>query len=343
MFCHKCGNQISEDAGFCRSCGAKLITDGEVQQPVSVHNEGYNYSQSAAGKASVSIWMVTAVIVAIIAIIGAVICVTNGVFVHPATGDKYADIVRNSKLGGYPGATIGEALDKLLSNAKWESIAGDDGNGYVNIKGGVLYLEKEVDVAIQFKINSGEDELEINAFELNGVPQSFYILWELLERSYEGTEKTSEASSGNAGSQYPTEVLYIGEPESPLSSWLGSPVRLLHDAFGAPNYEDSFQGGYYYAYDDMTFFYYYPENGDSEITYIVVTTPSKCEMSDITLNRTRHELVSELGEPTNEFSGYAHEELGIYGYCMEYELQYSTCRLIINEYTDEVEYVMLYQ
>ena len=35
MFCHKCGNQIGEGAGFCNKCGAKVSTM-EATQRVSV-------------------------------------------------------------------------------------------------------------------------------------------------------------------------------------------------------------------------------------------------------------------------------------------------------------------
>lgn len=34
MFCHKCGTQIADGAGFCHKCGTKVVYEEIVQQPV---------------------------------------------------------------------------------------------------------------------------------------------------------------------------------------------------------------------------------------------------------------------------------------------------------------------
>ncbi len=34
MFCHKCGTQIADGAGFCQKCGAKIINGTAAQQPI---------------------------------------------------------------------------------------------------------------------------------------------------------------------------------------------------------------------------------------------------------------------------------------------------------------------
>ena len=42
-------------------------------------------------------------------------------------------------------ATIGNLADNFFSNPSWEAIVGTDGNNYVNLSGGMTYLDEPVD------------------------------------------------------------------------------------------------------------------------------------------------------------------------------------------------------
>lgn len=74
--------------------------------------------------------------------------------------------------------TVGEMVDGYFSNPKWEEIVGDDGRDYVNITGGISYLEEPAEVLLQFKIRG--DRFMVNALEIDGEGQNDLIVLGLL-------------------------------------------------------------------------------------------------------------------------------------------------------------------
>ena len=146
--------------------------------------------------------MLTAAIVSVASVIAVIILV----LLLMSGGDQYVQFVKGGTLDNYPQATIGDAFDNFLSNAKWESLLADDGNRYVNVEGGALYNEKEVKVAVQFLIDPDEEGLGINAFEINGVPQNTLILFGLLEKAYEDAETAPPVSRNKNTSANTTSI-----------------------------------------------------------------------------------------------------------------------------------------
>jgi len=92
--------------------------------------------------------------------------------------------VKNGYLTSYPDATIGEAFDGFFGSPEWSSKKSDDGLVYVNAKGKMYYLEKEIESVIQFKINADES-FEIYAVEFNGIPQNVLMIGGLMAKIFE--------------------------------------------------------------------------------------------------------------------------------------------------------------
>ena len=75
--------------------------------------------------------------------------------------------VRAGEFSGYPKKKIGPALDKYLSNPKWTSFVGTDGETYVQVEGGVTYKNKLATLKMQFQMQ-GSNNFKLHAAGING-------------------------------------------------------------------------------------------------------------------------------------------------------------------------------
>ena len=80
-----------------------------------------------------------------------------------------------------PQVTVKEMVNNYVQSPKWEAIVATDGEDYVNIKGGITYDGMTADMLLQFKVDTNSDSFEVNAFEINGIPQYEYMTFALLE------------------------------------------------------------------------------------------------------------------------------------------------------------------
>ena len=83
--------------------------------------------------------------------------------------------IKTGSLGSCSDRTVDEIVSCYMASPSWESIVATDGNTYVNVTGGIQYDGKDVNALLQFLINP-DDTFEANAFELNGIPQNFFLL-----------------------------------------------------------------------------------------------------------------------------------------------------------------------
>ncbi|MEE8435020.1 MAG: hypothetical protein V3S64_09565 [bacterium] len=81
-------------------------------------------------------------------------------------------MVQNGKLERCPKHTLRQMADSFLSSPAWEKGKTRDGLEFVNVRGGVIYLEKPVNAAVQFMVNRKAGKFTLHAFELNGIPQN---------------------------------------------------------------------------------------------------------------------------------------------------------------------------
>lgn len=94
-------------------------------------------------------------------------------------------MVQNGTLADYPSQTLGDAVDSFLRNPRWEHIRGEDGNDYVNITGKASFMGSTVDMLLQYRVDRDSGSFELQAFEMNDVPQNMLIYTGLLSAMYE--------------------------------------------------------------------------------------------------------------------------------------------------------------
>lgn len=82
-----------------------------------------------------------------------------------------AAMVQNRKLERCPNHTLKQMADGFLASPAWETGKTRDGLEFVNLRGGVIYLEKPVRAAVQFLVDRKAGKFTLHAFELNGIPQ----------------------------------------------------------------------------------------------------------------------------------------------------------------------------
>lgn len=67
-----------------------------------------------------------------------------------------------------------------FGGAKFKSLKAKDDNVYVNLSGKIRYAGKSVDALLQFRVNKPARTFEVNAFELNGIPQNTLLIAGLI-------------------------------------------------------------------------------------------------------------------------------------------------------------------
>lgn len=84
-------------------------------------------------------------------------------------------IVKTGSMSSYPNVPVGKAINAFLSNPQWVAVQGNDGNNYVNVKGGASMQGKPVRVHLQFRVDSKAQTFQVNALEVNELPQNGFM------------------------------------------------------------------------------------------------------------------------------------------------------------------------
>ena len=187
--------------------------------------------------------LVVAVIVLVIAL---VTTLSSG-----GSGDKYIQMVKDGTLNGYPQMTVGEAFDGFLSSPKWESGLSDDNVRFVNVTGGALYNDEEVELAVQFIVDEKTGSFEYNACEVDGTPQSNLVFWGLLEAIYNG-DSSPEGMASQGGSSSMSDQIVVGETQSYDNEFGNMEVTLDYIQF-ADSLENTWTGAYTYPDEGSVF------------------------------------------------------------------------------------------
>ena len=110
-----------------------------------------------------------------------IIAVGIGIFDYFSKEDENSQQVKFAKLGSCPQMTVGEMAEGFMGSPSWSSGEAEDGGTFVNLKGDIMFAEKEVNALIQFVFND-DDTFKFNALEFNGVPQNTFVANALLEK-----------------------------------------------------------------------------------------------------------------------------------------------------------------
>ena len=96
----------------------------------------------------------------------------------------------------YPENTVGEAVEGFLSDPKWISFIGEDGNKYVNVTGGMSYQKQKISAMMQFKIDIANNTFEAFALEFNGISQNKIMLKALVKKMFESQSMSMSNKTG---------------------------------------------------------------------------------------------------------------------------------------------------
>jgi len=103
--------------------------------------------------------------------------------------DPKVDLVKNGHLSVYPNISIGKAVGGFMGNPRWESGTAQDGTEFVNVRGSIRSMEKEVEALLQFQVTDRTaGAFEVRALEFNGVPQNRVTQIALLQKLFESLE-----------------------------------------------------------------------------------------------------------------------------------------------------------
>ena len=100
----------------------------------------------------------------------------------PSEDSKMIERVKSGELSEFPGKTVGHAVESFLGDPKWDVVF-NEGAWYVDVSGKMTYMEKEVTAKIQFQLHAGGG-FEINALELNDLPQNRLVLNALIGKMF---------------------------------------------------------------------------------------------------------------------------------------------------------------
>lgn len=192
------------------------------------------------------------VVAVVLLVIVAVSTLSSG-----GSGDKYVQMVKGGTLSGYPQMTVGEAFDGFLSNPKWESGVSDDNVRFVNVTGGILYYEKDAELAVQFIVDEKDGSFQYNACEIDGVSQNNLVVWGLLETIYNGDSVSSSDSTlrgldSQSSPDFMSDEIVIGETQSYDNEFGNIEVTLDYVAF-TDKLENTLLGGYIYPDEGNVF------------------------------------------------------------------------------------------
>ena len=80
--------------------------------------------------------------------------------------------VKDGNFTGYPDHTVGQAAACFFGTPKWSTLTGKDGATYVNLEGRMTLGGEPVDALLQFRVDKSAQTFQMNAFEIDDVPQN---------------------------------------------------------------------------------------------------------------------------------------------------------------------------
>lgn len=191
MICPVCGKEVPDNSSYCNSCGASII-DNSIHSdyvssitppPVPEHTNDIAVAPKKRFGKNIAIGIVLLLIAGMV-----VSYVQHGTIYNLINKDsqKYIDMVK----GGHPvdqpdDVTYGKAFNNFFSSPKWKYFQATNGKHIVQFDGKCSYLEKTVDMVIQFELNLENNSFQVYAVEMNGIPQNQLFIYALIMKVFE--------------------------------------------------------------------------------------------------------------------------------------------------------------
>jgi len=173
-------------------------------------------------------------------------------------------LVKKGQLDSCESKTVEQMVDGFMDSARWSNLVADDGNSYVNIKGGITYENKPGEALIQFKILSG-GRFQFNALEINDTPQNALVagillramcgegLGSSLDQSSSSEEpKTSSALNENTAKADGLTVMSVSDVLLDFRTLIGKRVYV--------------RGFYLFLNEELSFLY----EQEGSLTHIII-------------------------------------------------------------------------
>lgn len=177
--CKNCGKTISSSAKQCPHC--KFLFNTSSIYTNNGNNDNLNFKTNSKNDLKKMFKALSGLGSSII--IGIIACYVGFSIIIYLMSSAEIDQVKKGKLLHFNNKTIEEAIDGFFDSPSWESGTSNDGKSYVNVRGKIMYMNKEIDAEMQFRMNENKT-FEINALEFNGIPQNNLMIIGLLSKMY---------------------------------------------------------------------------------------------------------------------------------------------------------------
>lgn len=92
------------------------------------------------------------------------------------------EMVKAGALEMCPDTSVEVMVDSFMGDPSWDSGITDDGKSFVNVGGNITLREKPVHALVQFMVNEEQGTFNYQAFEINEVPQNYFMANGLLNK-----------------------------------------------------------------------------------------------------------------------------------------------------------------
>lgn len=90
------------------------------------------------------------------------------------------DTIKQGSFNSCPSYTVETLVNGFIADPVWESfVSPDDDKYHLNVSGVILYDDEDANAVIQFEVLE-EESWQINAFEIDNVPQNDFVIEELV-------------------------------------------------------------------------------------------------------------------------------------------------------------------
>ena len=122
--------------------------------------------------------------VALFAILFSIVDLNAGWF-----DSKYVKAIKNSELGICKGVRIEKMVNNFFGSPKWSDGVSKDGIRFVNVEGKITFRGSPVTALMQFVFTKDNKSFQLNALELNDIPQNMLMQTGLLAKMCEEAKK----------------------------------------------------------------------------------------------------------------------------------------------------------